>query len=193
MQLAFGKMDELNAGDPNRETVDGIEVPKELVYARRMTVWLERFEPEASEELRLAARSQHIARWKIPRSDYPEGKAGYKQWRTDLASFHADTAAHILRASGYDEETIERVRALLRKKRLKSDAEVQTLEDVACLVFLDAYFDDFAAKHTDEKVVDILRKTWFKMSERGHQVALQLPLSPRSKELVTKALSPSDV
>ena len=50
---------------------------------------------------------------------------------------------------------------------MRSDAEAQTLEDVACLVFLRYYAENFAAKHPREKVFDILLKTQRKMSPRG--------------------------
>ncbi len=185
---AFAAFDRINAADPRTELVDGRSEPKELVYARRMTAALERFEPDASEPLRLAARAQHIERWSIPRSDYEYGRTGYKQWRSRLMQHHAEVATRVLREVGYDEETCERVTRLLRKQGLKRDPEVQTLEDVVCLVFLEHYFDDFAREHDDEKLVDILRKTWGKMSERGRAAALRLDLSADAARLVGRAL-----
>ena len=136
---AFKQFDQANAEDPNTETVDGTEHPKELLYAQRMTATLEEFAPEASDEVRLAVRCQHIRRWMISRETYPDGREGYRRWRRDLARFHADTAASILGEVGYNLESIDRVSALLRKERLKSDPEVQLLEDVACLVFMTHY------------------------------------------------------
>ena len=186
---AIVRFDAANAEDPNIEQVDGEDHPKELLYARRMTAWLEKLEPDASEMVRLAARCQHIRRWTVPRSDYPMNKEGYKAWRTGLAKFHAETAADILRDVGYDDDTIERVSALLRKKRLKLDPEVQLLEDVICLVFLENYFADFAKQHEEEKVIDIVRKTWRKMSPRGHEAALALDLPVEVLPLVEKALA----
>lgn len=188
LRRAFERFDAINAGDPRTEVVDGEEGPKELIYARRMSETLSRFEPDASEALRLATRAQHIARWEIPRSDFPEGRAGYKKWRVQLMFHHADVAEEVLRDLDYPEETVERVKTLLRKQGLKRDPEVQTLEDVACLVFLEHYFDDFATEHEDEKLVDILQKTWRKMSERGHEAALEVDLSDRARELVERAL-----
>ena len=132
-----------------------------------MSEALERFAPDASEVVRLAVRCQHIRRWTVPRDSYPEGRDGYRRWRTDLGRFHAETASDILRQVGYDDATVGRVQALLRKERLKADPEVQLLEDVVCLVFLRHYLAPFAAQHADEKVVGILQKTWRKMSERG--------------------------
>jgi len=176
-QRAIERFDAANAEDPNREIADGIEQPKELLYAQRLSAMLERFAPEAPEALRLAVRCQHIRRWTIARSDFPAGAAGYKQWRTKLQQFHAETAAGILRDSGYAEDTIGRVRALLKKEKLKLDAEVQSLEDVVDLVFLENYLEDFVAKHPEydeAKWIDILKKTWFKMSPRGRSAALSM-------------------
>jgi hypothetical protein len=126
----------------------------------------------------------------IPRSQYPMTRAGYHQWRTTLYSFHADEAAKILREVGYDDAIINRVRSLLRKEKLKADPEMQALEDVACLVFLENYFAEFALKHEEQKVIDILRRTWKKMSDRGRSAAMNLPLPQGAKQLVEKALSP---
>lgn len=188
LRRAFERFDAINAEDPRTEVVDGEERPKELVYARRMSETLDRFEPEASEALLLAARAQHIARWRIPRSDFPDGRKGYKQWRVKLMMYHAELAEDVLEDLGYPEETVERVSTLLRKQGLKRDDEVQTLEDVACLVFLEHYFEDFAEDHEDDKLVDILQKTWRKMSERGHEAALELDMSEGAARLVQRAL-----
>ena len=173
LRAAIARFDAANAGDPNREPVDGVDQPRELVYARRMTDVLGGFAPDASEVVRLAARCQHIRRWTIPRSDYPEGRDGYRRWRTDLARFHAVTAGAILRDVGYDDALITRVQALLRKEQLKADPEVQLLEDVACLVFMEHYLPAFARQHDEEKLAGILRKTWRKMSARGQAAAPQ--------------------
>ena len=177
---ALARIDAANVEDPNS---------KELLYGRRMTAWLERLEPEASEALRLAVRAQHIRRWTIPRSRYPMDLAGYKQWRTTLAQFHAETVGGILRETGYDEATIRRVESLVRKERLKLDPEAQVLEDVACLVFLESYFTSFARQHDEEKLAGILRKTWKKMSPRGQQAALGLAWEPELRALVERALA----
>jgi hypothetical protein len=186
---AIQRFDAANAEDPQREVVEGVSYPKELLYAQRMTVWLDRFAPDASEALRLAARCQHIRRWMIPRQDYPMDRRGYLQWRTGLAKFHADTAAGILREVGYEDEIIGRVRALLRKEGLKRDPEVQCLEDVICLVFLESYCADFAKQHDAAKVLPIIRKTWDKMSPRGHEVARTLDLPQGVYQLVEAALT----
>jgi hypothetical protein len=144
--------------------------------------------PEPSEALRLAARAQHLQRWVIPRESYPGGRKGYHQWRTALARYHAEKAGAILRRVGYDEVFVARVQSMLRKERLKLDADVQLLEDVACLVFLDHYFEPFAARHEEAKTVDILRKTWRKMSPLGQRAALALPLSASATSFVQRAL-----
>lgn len=185
---AITRFDAANSEDPRKESVDGKDIPRELAYARRMSAWLDRLAPDASEPLKLAARCQHIRRWSIPRGDYPMGKAGYYQWRTTLAKFHAETAGKILKDAGYDEATIARVQSLVRKERLQIDPETQLLEDVICLVFLENYFAGFARQHDEEKLIGIARKTWKKMSERGRQAALRLKLAPEIQALVAKAL-----
>ena len=188
-RLALERIDAAHAEDPDLVVnADGADVAAELAYARRMTSWLDRLEPGALEALRLAVRCQHLRRWTIPRSQYPMTRAGYHQWRTTLARFHADEAAAILRGVGYDEATVARVQSLVRKEGLKTDPETQTLEDVACLVFLEDEFREFARKHDEAKVLAILRRTWGKMSARGRAAALGLDLGPAERALVEKAL-----
>ena len=181
--------DAANAEDPTLEANDqGQPVPKELLYAERMSACLHRVAPDAPEAVQLAARSQHIRRWHIPRSDYPLTRPGYHQWRTALKKYHAELAGQLMAQAGYDPDIVARVGQLLRKERLKDDPEVQLLEDVICLVFLEYYFLPFAAQHPADKVVEIVQKTWPKMTERGHVLALQLPFSPEALALVTRAL-----
>jgi hypothetical protein len=187
-KAAIHQFDLANSQDPNKEKWEGNEYPKELLYAQRMTDCLEDFAPDASEALQLAARCQHIKRWEIPRDAYPMDRPGYHAWRNELKKYHADQAESILREVGYDEETIERVRFLLQKKQLRRDPETQTLEDVICLVFLEYYFEDFSKKYEDEKLIDIIQKTWRKMSGKGHEAALSINYSPESLELIRKAL-----
>jgi uncharacterized protein DUF4202 len=181
--------DAANARDPNQILIEGTSQPRELVYSQRMTDWLDRLDPSAAEPLRLAARAQHICRWARPRADYPMTRAGYHRWRTDLGRFHAETAGRIMQEAGYDQPEIDRVGSLLRKEHLKTDPEAQTLEDVICLVFLENYFADFAVQHPREKVIEIVRKTWKKMSTRGHEQAMRLSFSPTVAELVAEALA----
>lgn len=193
-QRAIARFDAANAEDPNRDAANGRDRPRELVYAERMTAMLARFAPEASEVVRLAARCQHIQRWKIPRADYPPTRVGYHQWRLRLRDFHAELSATILREAGYDDATIGRVRSLIRKEALKTDAEAQMLEDVVDLTFLESYLDEFVAKHPDydeAKFVDILQKTGKKMSARGRDAVLAM-ISPPAALLpvIRKAMTP---
>ncbi len=189
LAAAFACIDNANAQDPNTEIVDGAAVPKELIYGQRMSAKLSSFCPTASIALQLAARSQHICRWKILRSNYPMDRQGYKRWRLDLGAFHGEFAGEILIANGYSDELVQRVKDLLLKRSLKRDEEVQMLEDVICLVFLEFYLTDFASKHDEAKLIDILQKTWNKMSNTGHEAALKLPLPAANLALVTKALT----
>jgi hypothetical protein len=185
---ALRRFDEANVEDPNTEMVDGKPLPKELIYGQRMSARLAAFAPDAPETVKLAARAQHIRRWEVPRDSYPEGRAGYLKWRTDLYKRHADIAAGIMSDVGYDDETVERVRTLLRKRGLKTDPDVQLMEDVICLVFLEHYFHDFAPKHDEEKLIPIVHKTWNKMTEQAHEAALQLDYAPKDLAVIQKAL-----
>ncbi|WIM05374.1 MAG: DUF4202 domain-containing protein [Candidatus Nitricoxidivorans perseverans] len=176
-ERAVALFDAANAEDPNQETVDGKAWPKELLYAQRMSEMLDRFEPEASEAVKLAVRAQHIQRWKTPRSSYPMDRQGYLQWRTGLYRFHAETAGRLMMEAGYeaDGDTIARVQAAVGKKGLKVNPETQLLEDVTDLVFIEHYMLAFAGQHPEydeAKWIEIIRKTWQKMSPRAHEFAL---------------------
>ncbi len=177
----IASFDAINAQDPNKVTVDGIQQPKELIYAQRMTEMLNRYTPEASESLQLATRAQHIKRWAIPRNDFPITKSGYLQWRTKLKSFHAEIAAKVLEDNEYDEETIEKVSVLLKKEHLRANPDTQTLEDVIVLSFLEHDLEAFVEKYSDypeEKFLTILRKSYLKMSDKGRAAALSLIAIP---------------
>lgn len=190
IDLAFQKMDEVNAADPNLETNDeGHPEAKELLYSRRMSATLNTLYPDASEHLKLAARAQHIERWRSLRTDYPEGLQGYKKWRAELTLFHAASAEKCMKAAGYEQEDIDRVKYLIQKRQLKRDPETQALEDCICIVFLNYYFDDFIKKHSREKLIDIIQKTWKKMSSHGHTSALKLNFSTKALSLVEEALA----
>ena len=180
LALAFELIDAANAKDPSGEA---------LRYGQRMSETLDSYQPEAAESLRIAARAQHIERWTIPRASYPEGRIAYLTWRKDLQKMHATRAGEIMTACGYGEEDVARTGALLRKERLKVDADAQTLEDVICLVFLVHEAPAFIAKHDDDKVRDILAKTAKKMSPRGLEAASGLTLDPRLARLLGEALS----
>jgi hypothetical protein len=187
--LAISEFDLLNAQDPNHKMVDGEEIPYELFFANKMTEWVFQLNPNAPEAVRLAARCQHLCRWEISRSSYPEGRVGYLTWRKDLKSFHADKSAEVLRSVGYEEALIERVRAINLKQGLGKDDELQIIEDALCLVFLEQQFDDLIAKTDEAKMIGIIQKTWPKMSDKAHQLALELEFSVTAKDLVNKALT----
>ncbi len=187
-QAATAAFDAANAEDPNTEMDGSAPRPRELVDAERLSGWIDRILPDAPEALRLAARCQHLERWRIPRSDYPEGRAGYLRWRTALSRFHADQAERILRRVGYDDETIAEVRRINVKQGLRSDPLVQAMEDALCLSFLQHELEAFAGKHEPDKVVSILQKTWKKMSPRARELAGGLALAPTVAALVERAL-----
>ena len=186
---AIARIDAANAADPNRVLADGVERAKEVVYSKRMTDWLAKLDPNASEAMRIAAHGQHICRWTIPRADFPMDRAGYHRWRSTCQKMHAERLGEIMRDCGYDDESIARVQSLVRKERMKLDPESQMLEDVVCLVFLENYFADFAKDHDEAKLVDIVRKTWKKMSSPGHAAAMTLALDGESKRIVEMALA----
>jgi len=181
-------IDAENAQDPNSETYQSKTYPKELLYSNRMYERLMDFYPNASEEVQIASKAQHICRWKIARESYPMDRVGYLKWREDLKKFHAKITAGILEKAGYSQEFIDRVSFLIEKKSLKKDAETQLLEDIICLVFLEYYLDPFVHKHDTEKLKNIILKTWNKMSEAGHQVALKINFSDANLQLIKEAL-----
>ena len=188
-ETAIAIIDKKNAEDPNSYQVSGIEYPKELLYSQRMTRKLLQFEPNASKAIQIAARAQHICRWQIARNEYPMDRVGYLKWREELKKMHATITGEILVKVGFDEQFVDRVQKIILKKLIKKNEESQLLEDVICLVFLDYYFDEFAAKHSDEKIIDILKKTWVKMSDKGHEAALKIAFSDKSLALVKQAIS----
>ena len=187
---AIALFDAANGEDPNQEQGR----PKELLYAERMTEMLQRFRPDASEAVQLAVRAQHIRRWTVPRSSYPMTKEGYYAWRTGLYKIHADTAGELMRQAGYDDAMIEQVKKAVGKRALKVNPDTQLLEDTADLVFIEHYMLAFAAGKPDydeEKWLEIIRKTWKKMSDAAHAFALsgKLKLPEPLVPLITKAIS----
>lgn len=186
---AIALFDAANAADPNQDEGQ----PKELLYAQRMTGMIGRYAPDASEVAQLAVRAQHIKRWTVPRSNYPMTREGYYAWRTGLYKYHAETAGELMKQAGYDDAMIDKVGAAVGKRGLKVNADTQMLEDVTDLVFIEYYMLGFAGQHGDyseEKWLDIIRKTWRKMSDRAHAFAtgggikLPEPLVP----LILKAI-----
>ena len=167
---AIALFDAANAEDPNQDEGQ----PKELLYARRMTEMIGRFAPDATEVAQLAVRAQHIQRWTVPRSSYPMTKEGYFAWRTGLYKFHSETAGELMRQAGYDEAMIDKVKAAVGKRGIKVNPDTQMLEDVTDLVFIEHYIVGFAGQHADyseDKWLDIIRKTWKKMSPQAHAFA----------------------
>ncbi|KAF2027630.1 hypothetical protein EK21DRAFT_71402 [Setomelanomma holmii] len=187
-EKALSAIDAAHALDPNKTTIAGKEIPYELHYAQKCTAYLQKRASDAPEYLALAIRAQHFRRWEVPRSSYPMTRPGYHAWRTYLKKRQAELVTSICFESGYDTEFAERVGALIRKEDLKQDEETQVLEDVACLVFLDDQFEAFEREHDEEKIVGILRKTWGKMTARGHELALGIPMEGRAGEVLQKAL-----
>ncbi|MES9957667.1 MAG: DUF4202 domain-containing protein [Sedimenticola sp.] len=187
-------IDAANSEDPNMESADGREWPKELLYSHRMTDMLNRYRPDADEVGQISIRAQHIQRWKSPRDAFPMNRQGYLQWRTQLYKFHGNTAAELMAQAGYDEESMERVRKAIGKKAVKVNPDTQLLEDVAALVFIEHYMQAFADKHPEydeAKWIDIIQKTWKKMSNDGQQFALSgsIKLPEPLVPLIKKALS----
>lgn len=183
---AIARIDAAHAEDSAK---DATGQPKELACARRMSERLEKLAPQAPEPLKLAVRCQHLRRWAIRRGDYPEGKVGYLRWRREESRAHASLAGEILRQSGYGADAVERARSMVKKEMIKHGPEAQMLEDVTCLVFLEHEFAAFAPKHDEAKLVDILRKSWAKMSLLGQREALGLQLPVHLRALVSKALA----
>ena len=188
-QAALARIDAENARDPNLIEWEGAQRPRELAHSEWLTGWVLKLAPAAPEELRLAARAQHLCRWEIPRHTYPMDRPGYLKWRQVLKNFHAERAGNILAVSGYPAATVARVRQLIRKELLPHDADACTLEDGLCLVFLEHQFADLMRKSTEEKVVNALRKSWGKMTNQGRRLALALPYSAEQKRLLELALS----
>ncbi len=186
---AIRRFDEENSHDPTGELVDGSPQPRELLYARRLSDWVLKLCPQASEDLQLAARCQHICRWTIPRHTYAMTRAGYLRWRAELKDFHAGKAGQILQDLGYPREVIGRVQALNRKSNFPADPESRVLEDALCLMFLQYQFAELAGRTTDDKMINALRKTWKKMTPAARAQALKFPRSPREETLLEQALA----
>lgn len=187
-KLCMQAFDAANAQDPNQEIWEKTSYPRELLYAERLTDWVKKLNLQASEVLLLASRCQHLKRWEIPRTSFEEGRAGYLKWRKKLYQYHADEAEKILKKTGYDSESIEKVKSINLKKNLK-DPDTQTIEDALCLVFLEYQFSDFIKKTPPEKLPGIIQKTWAKMSEKAKAFALKLPFSPPELEFIEKSLA----
>ncbi|MFT7249719.1 MAG: hypothetical protein ACI97P_002500 [Arcticibacterium sp.] len=186
---AFASFDAYNAKDPNQERIGDLLVSKEVLYGLRMTERLYQYSLDASDAIKLAARCQHIGRWESARSAYPMDRKGYLKWRSDLAIHHANIAGGILEKLNYPKDLVKQVKFLLQKKQLKHNEETQLLEDVIFLVFLEHYIEDFAAKHEDPKVIDIIMKTLKKVSSSAINASSSIAVSERVEGLIKKAAS----
>ncbi len=189
---AIRRIDAVHAEDPNRVEWQAQQWPREQLHAERASDWIQRLDPEAGELLRLAARAHHLRRWQLPRSEYPEGRAGYHAWRRELQRRHAEEAGTLLEACGFEPEEIERVQALIQKRGLGRDPEVQRLEDALCLVFVETQLEAFASRHPAEKIVEILLKSLRKMSPEGRAAAASIELSPATGALLARAMAAFD-
>ncbi len=189
---AIKKIDAANQEDPRSETVDGRPQPRELLFAQRVYRWVEQLAENPSEELLLAARAHTLRRWMIPRDKYPKTTAGYHQWRSALAQFHAHEAESILRAVGYSDEMILKINAFITKKNWPDDKEACALEDADCLVFLETKLADYMDEWEESKAMRILRRTFRKMTPTGRKRVSELKLGEREQELVRRAALPAE-
>ncbi len=189
MERAIQLIDEANTADPTLLVVNGQPRPKELAHAEMVTEWVRRLRPDADEALLLAARAHHIRRWEVPRSSYPPGRKAYLRWRADLHEFHARQAEAVLQECGYDATTIARAQQIVRKHGLGRDPDVQVLEDALCLVFLETQLTATIEQLAEETMVNVLRKTWKKMSPAAQEQALTLEMRPADREFVLRALT----
>lgn len=189
LKKVISAIDAANDADPTRIAENDTTYGAARLYGKRMTAWLQTLTHEPGELLQIAVRAQHLERFKLPRSAFPMGKPGYFRWRNEQKRRHAARLTELMMAAGYSEEEADRAAAMVRKEHLRSDPEVQLLEDCACLVFLQYEFADFAAPHMDEKVIDILAKTWVKMSEHARTEALKLNLPASLAPLVQQAVA----
>ncbi len=185
----FALIDKANSEDPVLERDSNREQPRALLYGLRMSTCQQSIAPEAAIELRIAARAQHICRWQIARDSYPQGRVGYLKWRRDLGGHHAQLTAELMQSLNFDDTTIERVKHLLQKKNRTHDADTQSLEDIACLVFLKHYYENLSSKHDADKIISILGKTWRKMSPEAQALALELDYPAQQRQLLEAALA----
>lgn len=199
LELVLSAIDDINRQDSNITLLQNKEHPKELLYGQRMTACLTQHWPQASELLQIAVRAQHIKRWHLKRNEFEQGKAGYYQWRIALGKFHGELTAKVMIEHGYSERQAQQTASIICKENLRDkednqlNSDSQILEDVACLVFLEHYFNEFATQYlkqdNEAKIIRIVQLTWKKMSEDAHNIALQLSLPEHLAAIVKKALS----
>ena len=187
-QLATEALKAAHLQDPNLVQTGSGQVPAEWLYIQRLLTSMQQVYPDASEALTIAVYCQHLFRWEIKRSEYPEGRIGYYQWRNYLGEYQAEKAAVLLKSGGYTDDFIQEITTILKKLNISRLEESQKLEDVVCLVFLEHYMNDFIQGKTEAQLIQIVQKTWNKMSDHGHHVALQLNLSEPTRRIVELAL-----
>jgi hypothetical protein len=188
LERAYALFDAHNQQDPTVFTWGNRTYPKEFFLSQCLHQWVQQLDPNASEALLLASRCQHIGRWEIPRKSFPEGRIGYLSWRKALMRHHAQLAATYLTNLGYASPVIAAVEAIVMKRNLKQDADVQTMENALCLVFLQYQYADFYPGNAD-KIVDVLHKSLLKMDALGHRFALTLPYDAQGYAYIEQALS----
>jgi hypothetical protein len=186
---AVAAIDAANADDPATIVVGGEEHPKERTHSAMASAWLRRLRPDAGEALLLAAHGHHVRRWEIPRAAEPEGRAGYLRWKRRLQQHHAEVLGAVLAGVGYPPETVERVQQLVRKERLRSDPDVQALEDALSLVFLETQLEDLADRLDEDHMVDVVAKTLRKMTDAGRAAALGFDFGEREARIVARAVA----
>lgn len=192
LRQALDRIDDINRADPHEIQVRGESRPKELTHAAMVSVWIERLRPNADDALRIAAHGHHVRRWAISRDEYPRGRRGYLRWRQALQELHAATLGDVMTEAGYDACDIERAQDLVRKKNLRRDPDVQALEDALCLVFLETQLGEFRTRQPDDRVAEILRKTWDKMSAEARALAVELDLAPDDRRFLQRVLRLGD-
>ena len=186
---ALAAIDAANADDPNKVVVRGVELPLALAHGRLADDWVQRLQPDGDDAMRLAARAHHLRRWELPRAEYPEGRPGYLQWRRDQKARHARDVEGLLSAAGYGEVVVGRVQALIRREYLVTDAAAQTVEDAACLVFLETQLTSLTERLTSERLGEVIRKTAAKMTPAGLAMIAEVPLTATERQLLAEALS----
>jgi hypothetical protein len=187
---AVAAIDAANGDDPTTATVRGQTLPLALAHGRLAAGWVARLVDDPDEALLLAARAHHLRRWELPRGAYPEGRAAYLRWRRDQKARHARDVAELLTDAGYDDATVERVQALVRRDGLAAgDAGAQTVEDAACLVFLETQLTDVAGRLTHDHLIEVLRKSAAKMSASGLGLVGELPLTDAERAMLAEALA----
>lgn len=186
LETALAAFDEENGRDPRTQRVDGIDHPRERIFARRVYAWMLRLDPSAPEPARLAAQSHTLRRWEIPRGRYPKDTAGYHAWRRATARHSAEAAARILRGIGYPEEMILQVSRLISGERYPKDPDARLIEDADCLAFFEIKLKDYLDRWDPRKIERILKGTWAKMTPSAQQMARGLPLDPRVKKILDR-------